>query len=142
MRTPPKKHIVSDELIYIMPGFIHDTGDDVHHMSMVRTCEFDEYGAPIRGTGPSDTAYVIHRCFDVIFYKIRRWLIDHDAIPRHDIFSAILTFLWGLNCLFPPRDVALYTVWYLRGCKPLAVFENFDGVWKLTYPLDRRYFSY
>ncbi len=37
--------------VYEFPKFIHEFGDSCHHMSMVRTCEFNEYGAPLRGTG-------------------------------------------------------------------------------------------
>jgi len=29
--------------------------------------------------------------------------------------------------------VALYTVWDMRGCKPLAVFKKIEGKWEQTY---------
>lgn len=99
------------------PGFLHDIGDDVHHVSMTRTCETDEDGQFIPGTGVSHRRYVIHVFLDdFFFYPFKSRIMMHDAMPGYTLLSAALGFLWGLNCGFPPRDVALWTVWYLRGC--------------------------
>jgi len=35
----------------------------------------------------------------------------------------ILGFFWGLNCNFPARDVALYTVWDFHGCPAVKVWS-------------------
>lgn len=145
----PKKYRVNDDLIFIMPGFIYDFGDRAHHMSMMRTVEreIDEDGDEadyIPGTGEiSDLRFHIHEVLDYcVFYPIRdwmsKWIGDNEV---YNVARGILGFFWGLNCGFPARDVALYTVWYLRGCKPLFVFKNFDGDWRMTYPLNKRYFS-
>ena len=59
----------------------------------------------------------LHKTIDRIFYRLRRWLICHDTLPVYKIFNTGLGFIWGINCGFPLRDVALWAVWYLRGCK-------------------------
>lgn len=127
---------VQDNLVFVMPEFIHEIGDPFHHVSMVRTCELDEWGAPLRGTGPSDLRYRVHEFLDDwIFYPIKRRLAKGLGDGRiYERLSSLLGFFWGLNCGFPPRDVARYTVWSLRGCKPLAVFRRRGETWVKTYP--------
>lgn len=114
--------------VYQMPDFIHEFGDYTHHMSMMRTCERTEEGEYIPFTGPSNLAFIRHKCLDVIFYMIRRFLIDYDGAWFHDLIDIPLSFLWGLNCNFPPRDVALHTVWDLRGCKPIRVWDEKENI--------------
>ncbi len=131
---------VADNLVFVMPGFIHEFGDDAHHWSMARTCELDEWGAPVRGTGPSDWRYLVHEWLDLwIFYPLkhglRRWFGEGRIYER---LSTILGFFWGLNCGFPLRDVARYTVWSFRGCKPLAEFMRRGETWMKTYPEEMR----
>ena len=103
----------------MMPWFEHEYGDRFHHRSMVRTCEVDEYGGPVRETGPSDGRFRVHKFLDSwFFYPIRdwmsRWIGDNEI---YHILRVVLGFFWGFNCGFPARDVALYTVWDLQGCK-------------------------
>lgn len=107
-----------------MPWFEHEYGDRFHHRSMVRTVEFeiDEDGDEadyIPGTGPSDGRFRVHEFLDGwIFYPVRDWMSKWIGDNRvYSILRAILGFFWGFNCGFPARDVALYTVWDLRGCK-------------------------
>jgi len=65
-----------------------------------------------------------HIAVERVLMKISWWFTCHDAIPGYTFFSGFLTFLLGLNCNFPAKDVALYTQWYVRGCKPVAVFKK------------------
>jgi len=39
-----------------------------------------------------------------------------DAFPLYDYLSILPIIALGLNCNFPVKDVALYVVWYLKGC--------------------------
>ena len=127
---------VANDTIYFMPNFIHEFGDDAHHWSMTRTCDFDEDGGPIPGTGPSDLRYFLHDFLDLwVFYPIQHWMrkwIGDNAV--YNILRLILGIFWGLNCGFPFRDVTLYTVWDYRGCAPRAVFKKKKGEWIQTYP--------
>lgn len=127
---------VAEDLVFVMPDFIHEFGDDAHHMSMVRTCDFDEDGGPIPGTGPSDRRYLIHEFMDDnIFYPIghliKEWVGDNKV---GTLIREILGFFWGFNCGYPPRDIALYTVWCFRCCPARAVFKRREGKWIKTYP--------
>ena len=127
---------VADNLVYIMPDFIHEFGYSAHHLSMIRTCDFDEDGSPISGTGPSNGSYAVHEFLDLwIFYPILHWLnkwIGDNKI--YELLRLALGFFWGINCGFPLSDVALYIVWCFRGCAPLAVFEKKKEAWTKTYP--------
>ena len=132
----PGVNLVADNLVYIMPEFIHEFGDPFHHMSLTRTIKRDEDGDFIRGTGPSDLRVWIHELLDdCFFYPAKKWLskwMGDNKIGR--LFREILGFFWGINCGFPLRDVALYTVWCFRRCAPLAVFEKKKEAWIKTYP--------
>lgn len=127
---------VRDNLVYIGPSFIHDFGDSAHHMSMMRTVEreIDEYGDEadyIPGTGPSNLRFWFHELLDdYFFYSIQRW-ISHwvGGGKLASLLRDILGFFWGFNCGFPPRDIALYTIWRMRGHKPLAEFRKVGGQW-------------
>ena len=127
---------IGDDLVYVMPGFIHEFGDPFHHMSLTRTIELDEDGGFIRGTGPSTLRFWLHELLDdCVFYPAQRWLskwMGDNKIER--FFREILGFFWGLNCGFPARDVALYTVWCFRGCPPLGAFKKRGERWVKTYP--------
>lgn len=127
---------VGDDLIFIMPRFIHEFGDDVHHWSMARTCEFDEDEGIIPFTGPSHRRYVIHEFLDLwIFYPIQHWMRKWLGENRvFNILRSILGFFWGINCGFPFRDVANYFIWNLRGNPPRAAFKKREGKWIQTYP--------
>lgn len=135
---------VADNLVYIMPYFIHEFGDPFHHMSLTRTIDLNEDGDFIRGTGPSNFRFWIHELLDdLFFYPAQKWLskwMGDNKIER--FFREILGFFWGINCGFPLRDVALYTVWCFRGCKPLAIFERHSGTWKKTYSFDQGLIKY
>ncbi len=99
--------------------FEHEYGDRFHHMSMMRTVELDEDGDFIPFTGPSNWRFVVHEFLDSwVFYPVRDWMskwIGDNGV--YDTLRGVLGFFWGFNCGFPPRDVALYTVWHLRGGK-------------------------
>lgn len=127
---------VGDNLVFVMPDFIHEIGSLGHHWSMMRTADRDEEGEIIPFTGPSNWRWVVHEFLDDwIFYPIKRRLAKGLGDGRiYERLSSLLGFFWGLNCGFPPRDVASYTVWSLRGCKPLAVFRRRGGAWMKTYP--------
>lgn len=134
MRPGPNR--VGHNCIFVMPEFIHEIGDAAHHHSMTRTCNFDKEGTPIPGTGPSDRRYWIHELLDLwIFYPVKHTLSDALGDGGlYDILSNILGFFWGLNCGFPARDVARYTAWVFKGCKPRAVYKRREGKWMQTYP--------
>ena len=126
---------VTKKMIFIMPDYIHEFGDRFHHMSMIRTGDFDEEGSPIEWTGFSNRRYIIHDLLDgIVFYPISDWLSkwvgDNDL---YDFLRIIVGFFWGLNCGFPLKDVASYFVWNLRGNKPVAVFKMIKGKWLRTY---------
>ena len=73
MRTGVNR--IGDDLIIIKPYFIHEFGDRFHHMSMIRTCEIDECGELVRGTGPSNGQVEVHEFLDYyFFYPIREGL--------------------------------------------------------------------
>ncbi len=100
--------------------FEHEYGDRFHHMSMMRTCEVDEeYGGYLPGPVPSNGRFAVHEGLDYwIFYPIRDWMSKWIGDNRvYDVLRGVLGFFWGFSCWFPARDVALYTVWHLRGCK-------------------------
>lgn len=132
---------LSDNEIWLMPGFRHETGDAGHHMSMMRTVDVDEDGDYIPGTGPSNLRFWLHEFLDdYFFYPTQRWMLNWMGNNKIEhIFRMILGFFWGLNCGFPPRDVALYTVWTMRSCPPIFVYEKIDGEWvpDLAFPCHR-----
>lgn len=132
----PGLNRVADNCVFVMPEFIHEIGGPGHHMSMRRTCDFDEDSNWIAGTGPSNLKWWLHEFLDdYIFYPIKHALgktLGDGTL--YDILSNILGFFWGLNCCFPARDVALYTAWVFRGCKPRAVYKRREGKWIRTYP--------
>lgn len=92
---------ISGDLILEMPDFIHEYGDKNNHT----------YKGSLKR----------HVTVEKILYKISWWLTDNDAMPVCKLFDAVLDILFGLNCNFPKRDIALYFVWYLQGCKPISV---------------------
>lgn len=131
---------VAKNLIYIQPNFIHEFGWLGHHTSLMRTCEIDEeYGGWIHGTGPSRARFRLHEALDdYFFYPAQSWLRKYFGYGRlFRISRAILGFAWGFNCGFPARDVALYTMWVLRGCAPRAVYHRIAGEWLITYPREQ-----
>lgn len=144
---------VSNTKIRILPKYVYEFGDPIHHMSMLRTVKIDENDEYIIGTGPSNLRFRIHVILDdLIFYPINNFSKHHihDAYIRgrktlkqlhgkrrkrmlrlmktswklHRFLRTILGFFWGINCGFPLRDVALYTVWFHRGCDPFAIYER------------------
>jgi len=86
-----------------IPDFVHEFGHPTPHI----------YKGSLRR----------HLAIEKPLYKIRDWLINHDAMPGYHLLWALTGIVMGLNCNLPYRDVALYAAWYLRGCKPLAVFD-------------------
>ena len=132
----PGVNWVQDDTVFIMPDFIHEFGDPFHHMSLTRTIELDEDGDFIRGTGPSNLRFWIHELLDDIFFYpaqswLRKWMGDNKI---ETVAREILGVFWGLNCGFPARDVALYTVWCFRCCPPRAVFKKKGELWVRTSP--------
>ncbi len=107
------------DLVLLYPPFVHEIGDRFHHMSMVRTCDRDEEGDLVPGTGPHEWRFKLHEFLDSwVFYPVRDLLekkySDGDKYRR---FRTILGFFWGLNCGFPLQDVVRYTLWDWRGCR-------------------------
>jgi hypothetical protein len=118
MREPAIVTLHDGKYLVTYPNFVHEYGDAFHHWSMVRTCIKDEDGTPISG-GPNELQIWLHELLDdVIFYPIQHWLSKWIGDNRvYTVLKTILGIGWGFNCGFPARDIALYTVWYLRGCK-------------------------
>lgn len=71
-----------------------------------------------------------HKAIEKILVKFRDWIISKDAMPLSNLIDAFIGILFGFNCNFSQRDIAFYTIWYLRGCKPLIVMsgENFHPI--------------
>lgn len=65
-----------------------------------------------------------HLIIERFLLKIRDWLESNDAMPGYTIAQAVLSIFFGFNCSFSSKDIALYIVWYLRRCKPLAVLKK------------------
>lgn len=66
-----------------------------------------------------------HKAVERVIYayqRLRNWI--GDALPGDDLLKVpeILTF--GFNCGFPARDIALYVIWYLRGCQRELIWED------------------
>ena len=132
----PGMNRVQDNLIFVMPDFIHEFGDRGHHMSMMRTVDYDEEEGYIPGTGPPNWRFEVHEVLDhYIFYPIAKWISkfvgDNDF---GQLLRVLLGFFWGLSCAFPARDALRYTIWTLHGCKALAVYRKVAGKWMKTYP--------
>lgn len=89
-----------------MPDFLHDFSSDVHRYK----------GSLAR-----------HVAVERVLYKVQSWLTAHDAMPGHFLLSAALGLVFGLNCGFPAKHVALYVAWYLKGCKAVAVFPKINN---------------
>jgi hypothetical protein len=107
---------ISEDTIMRMPDFIHRL-PSFHGLEDPRS---HSTGRFLR----------LHIAIDRIFYRIRQFLNSHDAMPGYDLLNAALGLLWGFNCRFPPRDVALHTAWYLRGCPAYSIWELKESVWK------------
>lgn len=108
--------------VFQMPDFIHDFGDSAHHLCPT-------------GLNPSHIRFIFHECLDWCFYRVQRWL--RKWVGDNKVYKglrSILGFYWGVNCGFPLRDVALYSVWDLRGSKPVTVWEKQDGETRRVYP--------
>jgi hypothetical protein len=95
---PPAPRVIRcRDMLFSVPEFIHDFGNEKHH----RAC---------RGS------LAKHIAVEQLLYKLQVWLINNDAMwtPFYKLFSASLSLLFGLNCNFPRRDVALFVAWKLR----------------------------
>jgi len=57
----------------------------------------------------------VHLELDFVFIKIQRRLTRHKKKPWYPPFRAILSFLWGINCGFPFRDIIQFVIWEYRG---------------------------
>jgi len=115
------------KLVFEMPWFLHEFGDDAHHASMMRTAKMGKYGY-IPGTGPPKWRYLIHVFLDdYLFYPLRNLLQRRYGDGKtYNFLRTVLGFFWGLNCAFPPRDVVLYTIWDFRGCRAVKVWDRGD----------------
>lgn len=94
---------VGDQVFHV-PPFIHRFGLRFHH----------DPGTPLR-----------HIVVELVIYEYQaliNWL--GDACPVYELLKIPEILAFGLNCGFPPRDVALYLVWYLRGA-------NYDRRWEI-----------
>lgn len=101
----PGLNKISDGLYFQMPDFIHKFGPGQHSRP----------GA-------------LHAAIDrplYAYYKILNFI--GDACPVADLLKVLQIIGFGLNCGFPAKDVALYVVWYLRGCKPVKVWKKSEG---------------
>jgi len=121
---------IQDDLVFVMPGFIHDFGDPYHHESMMRAVELGEYGY-MPGSGPAEWKFVMHEVLDdYVFYPINNYLNKRFGDGGfYQLLRSVLGFFWGLNCNFPTKDVILYTAWDFRGCPAVQVLKKRDGKW-------------
>jgi len=121
---------VKDDLVFIMPGFIHDFGDPWHHQSMMRTAELGEYGY-VPGTGAPEWKFIMHEVLDdYVFYPVKNYLNKRFGDGElYQFLRTILGFFWGFNCSFPAKDVVLYTAWDFHGCPAIQVLKKRDGKW-------------
>jgi len=87
-----------------VPYFVHDYSESIN-----------DFCDPCFHTFKGN--FSIHWAVERPVIWIRRRLLDIDACPVYSILQAFMGIFLGLNCGFPAKDVALYTVWYLRGCK-------------------------
>lgn len=117
---------VHENLVFQMPGFIHDFGyPGHHHCPMVNPRQ--------EHTIINHVKWRIHEDIeDLLLYPLRQWLKNHRERQIYWM-DYLLSFLWGFICGFPPRDVALYTLWRIRGSKPVAVWSKKNG-WTRIYP--------
>ena len=79
---------------FLIPDFVHDFGDPTPH----------SYSGSLSR----------HLAVEKILYQVQCWALQYDAVPCYAIFEAFLSFLFGLNCNFPRKDIARYLVWSLR----------------------------
>ena len=78
-----------------LPDFIHDFGDPTPHHPR--------------------TSLGLHLGVERALYHAKRFLDCEigDAVPGYEFWNGILTILFGLNCSFPLKDVALYSAWIM-----------------------------
>lgn len=102
---------------YQMPDFIHDFGNEFHH-----NCpRINPH------TQPSVRNWIEAELHEIIeawlLYPLSKFLIDNDG-RSIGLLRSPLSFLWGIVCGFPLRDVILYTIWEIQGCKPIRVWDE------------------
>lgn len=71
-----------------------------------------------------------HRTVERILVFLRERIllgIIGDAFPLYELLHSFIGIFFGFNCSFPKKDIALYTIWYLKGCKPQSVKEETTG---------------
>jgi len=114
-------------LVFEMPWFIHEFGDEWHHASLMRKCARDDDGDYVWSTAPRKWRFIIHEFLDLnFFYPFRRWLRENDGRKINILDDWLLTPFWGINCGFPFRDVVLYTMWCIHGCPAVKVWKSED----------------
>jgi hypothetical protein len=110
-----------------MPGFLHDFGDEFHHSSLMRTCPRDEdadYDFKNWRNPPRKWRFEFHELIEGwLLYPLRKFITIDDG-RNIKILDIPLSFIWGLVCGFPLKDVILYTVWFARGCKAIQVWKQ------------------
>lgn len=76
-----------------LPDFIHNFGDPTPHHPR--------------------NSLALHLGVERALYHAKRVLDCDvgDAVPGYSIWNGALTVLFGLNCSFPLRDVAMYSAW-------------------------------
>lgn len=117
-----------------MPDFIHEFG---HYPDSDNPLLHE--GVKYKNHVP--TNFVRHRAVEKVLYKLRIWLTNLDAMVGYKIFDMFLDILFGLNCKFPLKDIALYAVWQLGECKPIAVreFETSEEAERVLLRLKLKY---
>lgn len=101
-----------DAKLYVRdePDFVHDFGHD----NCAKTLAHHTF----KGRWRRHIAVERVLCF-FRHNVLLEWI--GDAFPLHELFDALVGMGFGLNCNFPLRHIALYTVWRLRGMKPMRV---------------------
>jgi len=76
-----------------IPWFIYDFNNDTHNFK----------GSLQR-----------HVTIERVLKKIRGLLGEIDAVPGYNLFETVLDLLFGLNCNFRRKRIALYMIWGLK----------------------------
>jgi hypothetical protein len=115
---------VAKNMIFQMPDFIHEHGHRGHHQVPM----INAYTKPsVRNWVKAEIHEIIE---EYLLYPLKSFLIGRDA-RRIGLLNIPLTFVWGLVCGFPFRDIVNYTVWYARGCATVRTWKKIDGKWEV-----------
>jgi len=95
----------------------------LHNLGKYGIWQMPDFVHPCREPHTYKGSLLRHIVVENVLFRIRHWLTDRDALPGYSLLNALMSILFGFNCNFPAKDIALYTSWYFRGCKPVAVFK-------------------